>query len=72
MAKEHYYIPKQPIFKWLRKPIVWCKTVTRVKKLIKKYGDSGLTYHYERDGTCFEVSGIEVKESNTVRYNRHL
>lgn len=47
--------------------------ITWVKKMIKNNGGRGYTEHYERDGTLFEVSHIELKGNNSsFKYNRHL
>jgi hypothetical protein len=41
--------------------------------MIKNNGGRGYTEHYERDGTLFEVSHIELKGNNSsFKYNRHL
>lgn len=48
-------------------------SITEIKKFIKKQGGYGYTEHYERDGTLFDVTEIEVKGNNsTFKYNRHL
>lgn len=52
-------------------------TVTRAKKMLRKYGGSACTCHIDRAGHCFEVTPIEAKKSNRgtaygVKYNRHL
>lgn len=48
-------------------------SITEIKKLIKNQGGYGYTEHYERDGTLFDVTSIEVKGNNSnFKYNRHL
>lgn len=48
-------------------------SITEIKKLIKNQGGYGYTEHYERDGTLFDVTAIEVKGNNSnFKYNRHL
>lgn len=48
-------------------------SITEIKKLIKKQGGYGYTEHYERDGTLFDVTEIELKGNNSnFKYNRHL
>lgn len=48
-------------------------SITEIKKLIKNQGGYGYTEHYERDGTLFDVTEIEVKGNNSnFKYNRHL
>lgn len=43
------------------------------KKLLKLYGGRAWTEHYERDGSMFEVTEIELTGDNsTHKYNRHL
>lgn len=47
--------------------------VSTIKKYMKKYGGWGFTEHYERDGTCFEVTEIKLEGNNTqFKYNCHL
>lgn len=44
-----------------------------VKALIKRYGGTGWTEHYERDGTLFEVTKVKMDGNNSrVKYNHHL
>lgn len=48
-------------------------TLTSAKKLLKKYGGSAWTEHYERDGSLFEVTKVELTGNNSrFKYNRHL
>ena len=48
-------------------------SVTRVKELLRKYGGSAWTEHYERDGTLFEVTEIHLTGNNSrFKYNHHL
>lgn len=43
------------------------------KRLLKLYGGYAWTEHYERDGTMFEVTSIELNGNNsTHKYNHHL
>jgi len=50
-----------------------CTTITGVKEMIKAHGGTGYTEHYERDGTLFEVTAIELNKNNsTHKYNQHL
>jgi hypothetical protein len=47
--------------------------VREAKKLLKLYGGTAWTEHYERDGTMFEVTQIELTGNNsTHKYNHHL
>lgn len=47
--------------------------ISWIKKMIRKYGGSGFTEHYERDGGLFDVTPIELKGNNSrFRYNHHL
>lgn len=44
-----------------------------IKSYMKKFGGSGYTEHYERDGSLFEVTEIELKGNNSkFKYSRHL
>ena len=48
-------------------------SITRAKQLLRKYGGSAWTEHYERDGSLFEVSAISLSGNNShFKYNRHL
>ena len=48
-------------------------SVTRAKELLRKYGGSAWTEHYERDGTLFEVTEIHLTGNNSrFKYNHHL
>ena len=48
-------------------------TVSAVKKLMRKYGGYGFTYHCERDGSVFETSEITLTGNNSrFKYNHHL
>lgn len=48
-------------------------SVTRAKQLLRKYGGSAWTEHYERDGTLFEVTEIHLAGNNSqFKYNHHL
>ena len=48
-------------------------SLKRAKELLKEYGGSAWTEHYDRDGGLFETSEIKLKGNNSrVRYNRHL
>lgn len=48
-------------------------SVTRAKQLLKQYGGTGWTEHIDRDGSCFEVTNIELKGNNSkFKYNHHL
>lgn len=48
-------------------------SITEIKKLIEKQGGYGYTEHYERDGTLFDVTEIELKGNNSnFKYNKHL
>lgn len=47
--------------------------ITRAKQLLKKYGGNAWTEHYERDGTLFEVTEIQLTGNNSrFKYNHHL
>lgn len=48
-------------------------SVTSAKELLRKYGGSAWTEHYERDGTLFEVTEIHLTGNNSrFKYNHHL
>ncbi len=48
-------------------------SITWIKNAMKKWGGSGFTEHYDRDGGMFEVSEIILKGNNsTFTYNHHL
>lgn len=48
-------------------------TITSAKKLIRRYGGSAYTEHYERDGGLFEVTEIHLTGNNSrFKYNHHL
>ncbi len=48
-------------------------TVTRAKQLLRKYGGSAWTEHYDRDGGLFETTPITLAGNNSkFKYNRHL
>ena len=52
-------------------------TVTKCKKMMKKYGGYGYTEHVDRDGSMFEVTYIKAKGNNAkttygAKYNRYL
>lgn len=48
-------------------------TVTSAKKLLRRYGGSAYTEHYERDGGLFEVTEIHLTGNNSrFKYNHHL
>lgn len=48
-------------------------SVTRAKELLREYGGSAWTEHYERDGTLFEVTEIYLTGNNSrFKYNHHL
>ena len=48
-------------------------SVSRAKELLRKYGGSAWTEHYERDGTLFEVTEIHLNGNNSrFKYNHHL
>ena len=48
-------------------------SVSTTKRLMKKYGGSGCTQHFDRDGGLFETTEIILKGNNsTFKYNRHL
>jgi len=50
-----------------------CVSISHAKNLLKKQGGYAWTEHYERDGTLFETTQIELKGSNSrFKYNRHL
>ena len=47
--------------------------ISTAKKLLKEKGGSAWTEHYDRDGSMFEVTQIELKENNSrFKYNQHL
>lgn len=53
--------------------IVYGISITTAKKLLKQFGGSAWTEHYERDGGCFEVTEIKLEGNNSKhKYNRHL
>jgi len=48
-------------------------SVTTAKRLIREFGGHAWTEHCERDGTCFEVTPIEIGKNNSrFKYNHHL
>lgn len=48
-------------------------SITVAKQYLKKYGGCAWTEHYERDGTLFEVTPIQLTCNNSrFKYNRHL
>jgi len=48
-------------------------SISTAKKLLKQYGGSAWTEHFDRDGGFFESSPIVLKGNNSrVKYNRHL
>lgn len=48
-------------------------SISLAKKLLKEKGGVAWTEHYERDGTMFEVTPIELKGNNSkFKYNKHL
>jgi hypothetical protein len=48
-------------------------SISGAKKLLKAQGGSAWTEHYDRDGSMFERTLIEVKGSNSrFKYNKHL
>ena len=48
-------------------------TVTAAKKLLREFGGSAWTEHYERDGGIFETTEIMLKGNNSkFKYNHHL
>jgi len=48
-------------------------TIRQAKKLLKDCGGEAWIEHYERDGTCFEITEIELYGNNSrFQYNRHL
>lgn len=47
--------------------------IKEAKKLLKIYGGTAWTEHYERDGTMFEVTSVTITGNNsTHKYNHHL
>ena len=63
-----------------RRPFVECVndtisgvSITHAKELLKRYGGSAWTEHYERDGSLFEVTEIKLAGNNSkFKYNHHL
>lgn len=48
-------------------------SIKRAKELLKQYGGTAWTGHYDRDGGLFETTQIQLKGNNSkVKYNRHL
>lgn len=48
-------------------------SIREAKKLLKQKGGYAWTEHYERDGTLFEVTEIELTGNNSrFQYNSHL
>lgn len=48
-------------------------SISVAKQYLKKYGGCAWTEHYERDGTLFEVTPIQLTGNNSkFKYNRHL
>lgn len=47
--------------------------ISWIKRMMKTYGGSGYTEHYDRDGSLFETSSICLQGNNSeFIYNRHL
>ena len=46
--------------------------VTTVKELIRRFGGTGWTNHWERDGGLFEVTPITFNSRTPRKYNHHL
>ena len=47
--------------------------VSTAKKLLKLYGGTAYTAHFDRDGGLFETTPITLKNNNSKhKYNRHL
>ena len=48
-------------------------SITTAKKLMKKYGGTACTQHFDRDGGLFETTPVLLKGNNSRhKYNRHL
>lgn len=48
-------------------------SIKHAKKLLKTYGGSAWTEHYDRNGSLFESTPITLKGNNSrFQYNRHL
>lgn len=48
-------------------------SVSVAKKLMKAYGGSACTCHFDRDGGLFETTAVTLKGNNSRhKYNRHL
>lgn len=62
---------KRPLVKYVQHEIQ--ASITETKKLIRRYGGSGVTLHFERDGSLFETSEVKLSGNNSrFKYNRHL
>lgn len=48
-------------------------SISMAKKLMKAYGGSACTCHFDRDGGLFETTEVTLKGNNSRhKYNRHL
>lgn len=48
-------------------------SITYAKQLLTKFGGYAYTRHIDRDGSCFEVTPIKLKQNNSRhKYNVHL
>ena len=48
-------------------------SIAIAKQYLKKYGGCAWTEHYERDGSLFEVTPIQLTGNNSrFKYNHHL
>jgi len=55
----------------LSEPII--TSINVAKKLLKLGGGKAWTEHYERDGTLFEITNIDLTGNNSkFKYNKHL
>ena len=62
---------KRPLVQFIDRRIR--ANVTETKKLIRRYGGSGVTLHFDRDGSLFETSEVKLSGNNSrFRYNHHL
>ena len=64
--------PDELVDKWYPSVIEAC-SVTTAKKLLRKFGGSAYTQHFERDGGLIGTTQIELKGNNSkFKYNHHL
>ena len=80
LKKEGFSVPQnEPPADYIREAILdvigtehKC-SIRTAKAMLKKYGGSAWTAHYERDGGFMETTEITLSGNNSrFKYNRHL